>query len=105
MTPIHHCKTLTTWVGNRGNGTYDYKAYDRNHDIAIAGKSTLTCSSDPACGQFTEVTLNLNVTVAKANTIEGPTHCTMKQTKCVSLRAVNFPVHHKPVASILSTKF
>ena len=47
MAHLHNYKAQTTWVGNRGNGTSDYKAYDRNHDIAIAGKQTLTCSSDP----------------------------------------------------------
>jgi organic hydroperoxide reductase OsmC/OhrA len=45
---IYHYKASTMWVGNRGTGTSDYKAYDRNHDIAINGKSTLLCSSDPS---------------------------------------------------------
>lgn len=44
----HHYKATTTWIGNRGTGTSDYKAYDRNHDIAIAGKPVLTLSSDPS---------------------------------------------------------
>jgi len=47
MAHVHHYKATTTWVGNRGAGTSDYKAYDRNHDIAIEGKETLHCSSDP----------------------------------------------------------
>src|SRR5437870_4722911 len=47
MAHLHQYKVITTWVGNRGTGTSDYKAYDRNHDIAIAGKPTLLCSSDP----------------------------------------------------------
>ncbi|HEY0653914.1 MAG TPA: OsmC family protein [Chryseosolibacter sp.] len=47
MGPLHHYRTTTTWIGNRGNGTRDYKAYDRNHDIAVAGKPPLACSSDP----------------------------------------------------------
>ena len=45
---IHHYKTTTTWVGNKGQGTKDYKAYDRDHDITIEGKPALLCSSDPA---------------------------------------------------------
>jgi organic hydroperoxide reductase OsmC/OhrA len=44
----HFYKATTTWLGNRGNGTSDYKSYDRNHDIEIAGKPVLTCSSDPS---------------------------------------------------------
>jgi organic hydroperoxide reductase OsmC/OhrA len=44
----HHYKAFTTWIGNQGSGTSDYKAYDRNHTIAIEGKPLLTCSSDPS---------------------------------------------------------
>lgn len=47
MAMVHHYKSRTTWVGNRGTGTSDYKAYDRNHDIAISEKPVLKCSSDP----------------------------------------------------------
>ena len=48
MPHIHLYKSKTTWVGNLGNGTADYKAYSRNHDIAIDGKDLLRCSSDPS---------------------------------------------------------
>jgi organic hydroperoxide reductase OsmC/OhrA len=44
----HHYAVTTKWVGNRGQGTAEYKAYDRNHDISIEGKPTLLCSSDPS---------------------------------------------------------
>jgi len=44
----HHYKATTIWVGNRGKGTLDYKAYDRDHDIHIDGKPDLLCSSDPS---------------------------------------------------------
>lgn len=47
MGPLHHYRATTTWIGNRGSGTTDYKSYDRNHDIAVANKPTLACSSDP----------------------------------------------------------
>lgn len=47
MAQIHNYKAKTTWVGNRGQGTADYKSYDRDHDINIAGKPALLCSSDP----------------------------------------------------------
>jgi organic hydroperoxide reductase OsmC/OhrA len=45
---MHHYKTTTTWVGNRGQGTANYRAYDRNHDIAVEGRPDILCSSDPA---------------------------------------------------------
>lgn len=48
MAHLHHYKATTTWIGNRGTGTSDYKAYDRNHNIAIDGKEILKCSSDPS---------------------------------------------------------
>lgn len=45
---MHHYKTTTKWVGNRGQGTANYRAYDRNHDIVVDGRHDLLCSSDPA---------------------------------------------------------
>jgi organic hydroperoxide reductase OsmC/OhrA len=48
MANLHHYKSTTKWVGNKGQGTIDYKSYDRNHDILIDGKQTLLCSSDPS---------------------------------------------------------
>jgi organic hydroperoxide reductase OsmC/OhrA len=47
MGHLHTYKATTTWVGNRGSGTRDYKSYERNHNIAIEGKQPLLCSSDP----------------------------------------------------------
>jgi organic hydroperoxide reductase OsmC/OhrA len=34
-------------LGNKGEGTSDYRAYDRNHTIQIEGKPDLYGSSDP----------------------------------------------------------
>lgn len=34
------------WTGNKGEGTKDYDAYDRSHEISIKGKKKLQCSSD-----------------------------------------------------------
>ena len=47
MAHLHHYQATTTWIGNQGSGTSDYKAYSRNHDISIAGKEILRGSSDP----------------------------------------------------------
>lgn len=48
MGALHHYKATTTWVGNRGRGTAEYKGYDRDHDIRMDGKPVLHCSSDPS---------------------------------------------------------
>jgi organic hydroperoxide reductase OsmC/OhrA len=45
----HHYRLTTTWTGNLGAGTSDYRAYSRDHEITIAGKSApLAGSSDAA---------------------------------------------------------
>ncbi len=43
----HNYKLTVTWTGNKGTGTSDYRAYDRNHTISIEGKTELQGSSDP----------------------------------------------------------
>jgi len=49
LTREHHYRITTTWTGNLGAGTSDYRAYSRNHEIKILGKSApLPGSSDPA---------------------------------------------------------
>lgn len=47
MTRQHHYELTTVWTGNTGNGTSDYRAYQRSHSILIEGKPELFCSSDP----------------------------------------------------------
>jgi organic hydroperoxide reductase OsmC/OhrA len=45
----HQYQAKVTWTGNEGRGTADYKAYNRNHTISVAGKSApILGSSDPA---------------------------------------------------------
>ncbi len=46
MAHTHTYRATTTWVGNKGTGTSEYKAYSRNHDITFDGKETIHCSSD-----------------------------------------------------------
>lgn len=43
---IYNIKVV--WTGNKGEGTKDYRAYDRSHSIIVDGKQDLLCSSDPA---------------------------------------------------------
>lgn len=47
MHPNHNYKLTLKWTGNKGSGTSGYRAYDRNHEILIEGKTTLLGSADP----------------------------------------------------------
>lgn len=48
MKQTHFYNVLTTWTGNRGTGTTDYKAYDRDFETHVRGKdSRIAGSSDP----------------------------------------------------------
>lgn len=44
----HEYQSKITWTGNRGSGTLDYRAYDRNYKISIEGKQEIEGSSDSA---------------------------------------------------------
>lgn len=43
----HKYQITVTWSGNRGEGTKDYRAYDRSYVITHPGKPELLGSSDP----------------------------------------------------------
>lgn len=46
---IHNYETRVEWTGNEGQGTLNYRAYNRNHIIAVEGKSDdILGSSDPS---------------------------------------------------------
>lgn len=45
----HNYEVKVEWTGNEGNGTLDYKSYNRNHTIIVNGKySEINGSSDPS---------------------------------------------------------
>ncbi len=44
----HHYKATVNWTGNKGEGTTDYRAYERSHTIHIEGKPDIPGSSDPS---------------------------------------------------------
>jgi len=44
----HSYRLALRWTGNRGSGTADYRAYDRDHELSAPGKATIAGSSDPA---------------------------------------------------------
>jgi organic hydroperoxide reductase OsmC/OhrA len=43
----HLYKATTTWTGNKGEGTRDYKSYERSHTLSVQGKPDILGSSDP----------------------------------------------------------
>ena len=44
----HTYNVSVTWTGNKGTGTSSYTAYERAHEISVAGKPPIPASSDPA---------------------------------------------------------
>jgi len=48
MKKQHHYKTTIRWTGNKGQGTINYKAYERDHVISIENKADIFGSSDKA---------------------------------------------------------
>ena len=45
----HHYEVKIEWTGNEGNGTLNYKSYNRNHTIITEGKHcTIEGSADPS---------------------------------------------------------
>lgn len=44
----HYYKATIQWTGNLGEGTTDYRKYERSHTISIENKPTILGSSDTA---------------------------------------------------------
>ncbi len=44
----HHYQLELHWTGNLGQGTENYRVYDRAHSISVDGKPTIAASADPA---------------------------------------------------------
>jgi len=47
MPKQHQYRTTLRWTGNRGEGTKNYRSYDRSHEISAPGKLPILGSSDP----------------------------------------------------------
>jgi organic hydroperoxide reductase OsmC/OhrA len=43
----HRYQTQVLWTGNLGQGTANYRAYERSHEIVVEGKPFIAGSSDP----------------------------------------------------------
>ena len=50
MTKVHDFTSAIVWTGNRGEGTRQYRGYDRTWRIATPGKLPIECSNDPMLG-------------------------------------------------------
>jgi organic hydroperoxide reductase OsmC/OhrA len=48
MNKQHHYALSVKWTGNKGEGTANYRAYERSYLIAIENKVSIKGSSDPA---------------------------------------------------------
>lgn len=44
----HQYTVQVKWTGNLGQGTSSYRAYSRDHEISVVGKTSIAGSSDPA---------------------------------------------------------
>jgi len=44
----HYYQTSLLWTGNRGQGTTNYRSYNREYEIRVDGKPVLHGSSDPS---------------------------------------------------------
>ncbi|VEP17273.1 Peroxiredoxin [Hyella patelloides LEGE 07179] len=44
----HLYQLALQWTGNRGEGTVNYRAYERTYQIEVSGKPVILGSSDPA---------------------------------------------------------
>ena len=45
---LHRYPVTVAWTGNTGAGTASYRAYARDHEVRVDGKTTILTSSDPA---------------------------------------------------------
>jgi len=48
MDKTHHYSLGVEWTGNTGEGTKDYRAYERSHTILLENKADIAGSSDAA---------------------------------------------------------
>ena len=50
MAKEHEYESAIVWTGDRGQGTAEYKGYDRTWEIRTPGKEVIQCSNDPLLG-------------------------------------------------------
>jgi organic hydroperoxide reductase OsmC/OhrA len=45
---MHSYTVTTTWTGNQGTGTSNYRAYSRDHTLSAEGRPDIPATSDPS---------------------------------------------------------
>ena len=50
MSKQHPYTSTIVWTGDRGQGTADYRGYDRTWEVRTPGKPVMVCSNDPLLG-------------------------------------------------------
>jgi len=45
---VHHYSAKLTWQGNQGQGTINYRSYQRTYEIKVENKPVIIGSADPA---------------------------------------------------------
>jgi organic hydroperoxide reductase OsmC/OhrA len=50
MSKQHPYTSTIVWTGDRGQGTADYRGYDRTWEVRTPGKPIIRCSNDPLLG-------------------------------------------------------
>jgi organic hydroperoxide reductase OsmC/OhrA len=50
MSKQHDYTSTIVWTGDRGQGTSDYRGYDRTWEVRTPGKAVIRCSNDPLLG-------------------------------------------------------
>lgn len=50
MSKQHSYTSTITWTGDRGQGTAEYRGYDRTWEVRTPGKPVIQCSNDPLLG-------------------------------------------------------
>jgi organic hydroperoxide reductase OsmC/OhrA len=50
MSHQHSYSSSIVWTGNRGQGTAEYRGYDRTWEVRTPGKPVIQCSNDPLLG-------------------------------------------------------
>lgn len=50
MSQQHTYSATIVWTGDRGQGTAEYRGYDRTWEVRSPGKPVIQCSNDPLLG-------------------------------------------------------
>jgi len=50
MSKQHAYTSTVLWTGDRGQGTAEYRGYDRTWEVRTPGKPVIRCSNDPLLG-------------------------------------------------------